>query len=483
MGAGVASLTPERGHAIFWYNAVRHRARMKGTNKVANLVYLSLGANLGSRHNNLQDAVDALGEVAAIEAISPIYETAPWGLTDQPPFLNICLKAKTLLDPAALLVTCQDIERKFGRVQLVKWGPRLIDIDLIYFNDQIVDDNDLVVPHPQIDQRAFVLAPLADIAKDFIDPENRLSVSAMLDKIDASGVVRLEGLEGRLQKPAELAWGVKTYVMGILNVTPDSFSGDGLIGESEFVSAVVEQGKIFVDQGADILDIGGESTRPGSQPISEEEELRRVIPAIEALSKHIDVPISVDTYRASVARAALQVGARWINDIWGMRMDPGMAMVVADASCPVVLMHNRSKPKDVVQETRLGARYSGVYYENLIEDIRTELQELVDLALEAGVTSRHIIIDPGIGFGKTVSQNLRILDELDRFMELGYPILIGPSRKSFIGFSLNLPPEQRMEGTAAAAAIAIDRGADIIRVHDVKELARVAKMSDSIVRN
>ena len=261
---------------------MRHRVRIKETNKVANLVYLSLGTNLGSRHNNLQDAVDALGKVAAIEAISPIYETAPWGLTDQPTFLNICLKAKTLLDPEALLITCQEIERQFGRVQLVKWGPRLIDIDLIYFNDQIVDDDNLIVPHPQIDQRAFVLAPLADIAKDFIDPESRLTVSTMLDKIDASGVVRLEGVEGRLQRPAKLAWGVKTYVMGILNVTPDSFSGDGLIRESEFVSAVVEQGKLFVDQGVDILDIGGESTRPGSQPISEDQELSRIIPAIAA---------------------------------------------------------------------------------------------------------------------------------------------------------------------------------------------------------
>jgi dihydropteroate synthase len=164
-------------------------------------------------------------------------------------------------------------------------------------------------------------------------------------------------------------------------------------------------------------------------------------------------------------------------------MDPEMASTVADARCPIVLMHNRSKPKDVNQEERLGGRYIGVQYDNLIEDIRAELEEIANLAIKAGIEKRHIVVDPGIGFGKTVSQNLRIIDELDRFMELGYPILVGPSRKSFIGYTLNLPPNQRVDGTAAVVAIAIDRGADIVRVHDIEAMARVAKMSDHIVRS
>jgi len=450
---------------------------------VANLVYLSLGTNIGSRHHNLQLAVDALGEMAAIEAISPVYETAPWGVADQPDFLNICLKARTLLDPVSFLATCQDIERKMGRVPGKKWGPRIIDIDLILFNDWVRDDANLSVPHPQLDRRAFVLVPLFDIAPDLVDPRSSRSITEMLENFDVKTVWRLGGTEGRLKRPQALAWGVKTYVMGILNITPDSFSGDGLYEAEDNISRIVETGCQFVEAGADILDVGGESTRPGSEPIDEQEELRRIVRVIEALAQNVDVPISVDTYKASVAHAGLQAGARWINDVWGFRMDPEMARVAAEAECPVVLMHNRSKPKDFHQEERLGAMYTGVKYDNLIEDIRTELEEIVAKALSSGIHRNRIIVDPGIGFGKTVSQNLRILDELDRFMELGYPLLVGPSRKSFIGYSLNLPPDQRVEGTAATVAIAIDRGADIIRVHDVESMVRVARMSDYIVRN
>lgn len=282
---------------------------------------------------------------------------------------------------------------------------------------------------------------------------------------------------------ATFHWGTRTYVMGILNVTPDSFSGDGVLQDKETaVSAAVAQAQQFVLDGADIIDIGGESTRPGSVPISVTDELMRVIPVIEAVRQAVTVPISVDTYRAPVAAAALQAGADWVNDVWGLRMDPEMVRVVAAAKCPVVLMHNRSKPKDVAQEKRLGGRYVGIDYDDLIMDIRRELQQSIDLALENGVQEDRIIIDPGIGFGKTVSQNLQLINDLTQLLDLGYPILVGPSRKSFIGYTLNLPPEERVEGTAAAVAIAIDRGVDIIRVHDVNALTRVARMVDHIVR-
>ncbi len=277
-------------------------------------------------------------------------------------------------------------------------------------------------------------------------------------------------------------WGKRTYVMGILNVTPDSFSGDGLLSAKETVERAVAQARQFEADGADILDIGGESTRPGSVPIPAEEELARVLPVITAVRAATDLPISIDTYRAAVAEAALQAGADWVNDVWGLRMDERMAGVVAAAGCPVVIMHNRSQPKDVAQTERLGGRYLGVEYDNLITDIKNELQTSIDLALAAGVQPEKIIIDPGVGFGKTVSQNLRIINELDQFKALGFPILLGASRKSFIGYTLDLPPDDRLEGTAAAIAIGIDRGADIARVHDVKEMTRVARMTDSIVR-
>lgn len=278
-------------------------------------------------------------------------------------------------------------------------------------------------------------------------------------------------------------WGTRTYIMGIINVTPDSFSGDGVLS-GDYHASAVEQAKLFVLDGADILDIGGESTRPGSVPVTIDEELERVLPVIKAIRAEIpDIPISVDTYRAKVADEALGAGANWVNDVWGLRMDPEMAPVVATHNCPVVIMHNRSKPKDVDQEQRLGGRYIGVQYKDLIEDIRRELAEQIDIALAAGVDIEQIILDPGIGFGKTVEQNLELLDRLQAFKTFGRPILIGPSRKSFIGYTLDLPPDDRLEGTAAAVAIGIDRGADIVRVHDVRAMVRVAKMTDRIVRH
>lgn len=280
----------------------------------------------------------------------------------------------------------------------------------------------------------------------------------------------------------DFIWGEHTYVMGIINVTPDSFSGDGLLSPAETVERAVAQARQFESDGADILDIGGESTRPGSVPVSAEEELVRVIPVITAVRAATDLAISIDTYRAAVAEAALQAGANWVNDVWGLRMDERMAGVVAAAGCPVVIMHNCSQPKDVAQTERLGGRYLGVAYDDLITDIKQELQASVDLALAAGVQPEKIIVDPGVGFGKTVSQNLQIVNELDQFKELGFPILLGTSRKSFIGYTLDLPPDDRLEGTAVTIAIGIDRGADIVRVHDVKEMTRVARMTDSIVR-
>ena len=280
-------------------------------------------------------------------------------------------------------------------------------------------------------------------------------------------------------------WGLRTYVMGIINVTPDSFSGDGVaaIGDDDPIERAVTQAQLFIDEGADILDIGGESTRPGSRPVTAHEEKARIVPAIQAI--RVALPnsvISVDTYRAEVAEAALDAGANWVNDVWGLRMDPAMAELIAERNCPIIIMHNRSKPKDAVQEERLGGRYMGIHYANLMVDIKTELSEQVDLAVAAGVRPEHIIIDPGIGFGKTVEQNLEVLDRMNELKVLGFPLLSGPSRKSFIGYTLDSPPDQRLEGTAAAVAISIARGADIVRVHDVGPMVRIARMTDAIVR-
>lgn len=282
---------------------------------------------------------------------------------------------------------------------------------------------------------------------------------------------------------SQLRFGSRTHVMGIINVTPDSFSGDGLMSAPDTVKAAVEQAQRFIESGVDILDIGGESTRPGSAPVDQREEMERVLPVINALrDSRDDTLISIDTYKSQVAEAALSHGADWINDVWGLRADPLMAGVAAKWGCPVILMHNRSKPSNAEIQSRLGGRYIGVTYNDLLNDVKQELLESVSIARAAGVRDDQIILDPGIGFGKTVEQNLELVNRLGEIKELGYPVLLGASRKSFIGYTLNLPPEERVEGTAAVCAVGIARGADIIRVHDVEVMVRIARMTDAIVR-
>ena len=289
-------------------------------------------------------------------------------------------------------------------------------------------------------------------------------------------------------------WGVRTYVMGVLNVTPDSFSGDGLLPppDSPLIfeekgggegGAAIKQARNFLTSGADILDVGGESTRPGSEQVGAEAEMERVIPVVRALSKEFpDTLISIDTYKAVVAEAALKAGAHIINDVWALRADPALAGVAAKYHTPVILMHNRSNPASVEVREQLGKAYIGAQYDDLLTDVKRELMDSVKLARQAGVPDERIILDPGIGFGKTVTHNLELIRRLNEIRALGFPVLLGASRKSFIGFTLDLPPDQRVEGTAAAVCVGITRGADIVRVHDVEYMVRIAKMTDAIIR-
>ncbi|MCX5998088.1 MAG: dihydropteroate synthase [Chloroflexi bacterium] len=258
-------------------------------------------------------------------------------------------------------------------------------------------------------------------------------------------------------------WGERTYVMGVINVTLDSFSGDGFGCDA---AGAVSQGRRMAAEGADILDIGGESTRPGASPVSADEELGRVIPVIEKLAGEVSVPLSIDTYKWEVARRALESGARMINDVWGLTRDPRLADLAAEREVPMVLMSNQ---RDA------GCR-------DAISDVLSSLSRSMALAMGRGVQWENIIIDPGIGFGKTLEQNLEILRRLRELRRLGRPVLVGTSRKSVIGLVLDLPADQRLEGTAATVAIAIANGADIVRVHDVAQMIKVCRMSDAIVR-
>lgn len=260
-----------------------------------------------------------------------------------------------------------------------------------------------------------------------------------------------------------LVWGRRTYVMGIINVTPDSFSGDGLAGD---LDAIVRRALEFQEAGADFIDVGAESTRPGHRPLSAGVEMERLLPALDALTGKIEIPISVDTYKSPVASRALEAGAAMINDVWGLKADPAIAKAAANSGVPLVLMHN--------QET--------TDYKELLPDVLQSLSESKKSAIDAGVPENNIILDPGIGFGKTAEHNLEILRRLDEFKFLSSPLLVGTSRKSTIGRVLDLPPDQRLEGTAATVTLAIAGGADIVRVHDVTEMVRVCRMSDAVVR-
>ncbi len=252
--------------------------------------------------------------------------------------------------------------------------------------------------------------------------------------------------------------------MGILNLTPDSFSSDGLAGRpEEAVSRALE----MEAQGADIIDLGGESTRPQASPVDAEEELGRILPVLERLVGRLKVPISIDTYRAITARRCLEAGAHMINDVWGLKRDPGLVRVVAEKGVPVVVVSNqRDSPAKG----------------DIVAEVRADLERGIELALKAGVSRENIILDPGIGFGKTVEQNLALVGRLQELRTLGFPLLLGTSRKSFIGVVLDLPPEERLEGTAATVAIGIALGADIVRVHDVGPMVRLCRMSDAVVR-
>jgi dihydropteroate synthase len=263
------------------------------------------------------------------------------------------------------------------------------------------------------------------------------------------------------------AWGERTFIMGIVNVTPDSFSGDGLLRTRDPVAAAVAQARSMVDEGADILDVGGESTRPGHDEVATDEELGRVVPVIAAIRRALpEIPISVDTTKPAVAEAALAAGADLVNDIWGVAADDSLARVAATHGAPLVLMHNRAEPR----------------YDDLVAEVIADLAAAIERAVRAGVERERLIVDPGFGFGKTLEQNVTVLARIAELRVLGRPILLGTSRKSTLGLILDLPADQRVEATLATTALGIANGVDMVRVHDVEANVRAARIADAIIR-
>lgn len=425
------------------------------------LVYIAAGTNLGNRLENLQFAAQLLSPAVKILRSSRIYQTEPWGYEEQADFLNLVWEAETALTPDSLLGFLKSIEKRMGREQTVRYGPRIIDLDILLYDQLILEGEWLTVPHDQLHNRRFALAPLCDLIPDGIHPKSQLRFSEILEALPPS-VCDVVSESFQFDHPI-FRFGQKTYLMGILNLTADSFSQDGILAKSgSFIDNALNQANSFLTDGADILDLGAESTRPGFSPVDEKEEIRRLIPVIEKIkNRHPNTILSIDTTKVAVARAALEAGADWINDVSGAS-DDAMAELIAEAECPLVLM--RFEKLNPQQST--------------LTQVIVQLNTLVAHALSRGVKKEQILLDPGLGFGTNSWQNVEILNGLQPVKQLGFPLLVGPSRKSFIGNLLQKPVSERVSGTAAATAISVLYGADILRLHDVKFMKEFLFMTD-----
>ncbi|MEM7533314.1 MAG: dihydropteroate synthase [Chloroflexota bacterium] len=443
---------------------------------------IALGSNIGDRAAIIHAGLEAMRSYATIDETSFLYETPAAYLTDQPDFLNAVCRIHTVLSPTDLLKALQQTEHELGRVRLVRYGPRSIDLDILFYDELIVEQDELTIPHPRMAERDFVLQPLMDIAPDFVHPVLRQPVHALWTQLKMPPLPRVTPLGKHLW-----TWGKQTYIMGVINATPDSFSGDGLFAEQKRgIGRAVTQAESFVAFGAHCLDIGGQSTRPGHELVSEDEEIERIVPIIEAVSTHVDVPISVDTFRAKVARAAIEAGAHFINDVWGMRFEPMTCEIAAEIYAPLVVMYNQTQPSNPEYGTRITETHP-LDHDDILVKTQIQLQQQLNKAMAAGLPRWLLIADPGMGYGQPFEDQIHMVRNFDMLAREGvlgdYPWLFGPSRKGFVGHLLGgAPREERDEGTAALCALAIERGADIIRVHDVKISARVARVVDAVMR-
>ncbi|KAF2485216.1 folic acid synthesis protein [Neohortaea acidophila] len=454
-------------------------------------VYIALGSNVGDRLQNIENAcrlIDADADMRILRT-SPLYETAPMYVEDQGRFLNGACEITTTLDPMSLLDRLQGIEKTLGREKMIDKGPRNIDLDILMFRNEQMKTERLTIPHALMLEREFVLRPLCDIvtAKMRGVPGVRVSTLRALHNLVAKNPPQAmfaltnlghEGDDIRSRDPR-----FPTRIMSIVNVTPDSFSDGGHYKPNnlETFRTLV---KAQIAAGASIIDVGGQSSRPNAPDVTAEEEIARVLPAIEAikaLPEAAKVSISVDTYRAAVAEAAVKAGAHIVNDISGGTLDPDMFATVARLGCTYVLMHMRGTPATMMSEENCS------YPQGLIETVKGELQERIEEAMLAGIRRWRIILDPGIGFSKTVEQNVELLRKFRTLTSGGsskaYAWLAGSSRKSFIGKVTGVEdPKDRALGTAATVTAAIQGGAHIVRVHDAGEMSAVVKMADAIYR-
>ena len=391
---------------------------------MTNTVYIALGGNIGDRPAFIHAALDALNAYVSVEETSHLYETQPMHVTDQPLFLNAVCRGATRLTPADLLRAVKRTEDELGRTKTIRYGPRNVDLDILFYNDAVVDSPSLTIPHIRIPERDFVLAPLLDLEPDLRHPRLDLTVRQLWDRLEMPMPPRVMPLGESIWH-----WSQAARVMAILNMTPDSFSGDGLGGAPDPVFAACTLARQFAADGADVIDVGGYSTRPGHADIPVEEEISRVAPVISALRNELDLPFSIDTFRVEVAEAALDAGAVWLNDVSGFRAAgnpregplqplPAMAALAASRRVPLVLMDNRA-PLHV--DSRERSAQNEASSADIVSHVRMQLNRALDQARRAGVARWHRVIDPGIGFGKSVSQHLALIRRLDELTETGLP--------------------------------------------------------------
>lgn len=452
---------------------------------MTNTVYVALGGNIGDRPAFIHAALDALKAYVSVEETSHLYETQPMHVTDQPLFLNAVCRGATRLSPSDLLRALKRTEDELGRTKTVRYGPRNVDLDILFYSDAVVDTPSLTIPHIRIPERDFVLAPLLDLEPDLRHPRLDLTVRQLWDRLEMPMPPRVMPLGDKIWH-----WSQTVHVMAILNMTTDSFSGDGLGGAPDPVAAACTLARQFAADGADVIDVGGYSTRPGHADIPIEEEISRVASVVSALRNEIDLPLSVDTFRVEVAEAALDAGAVWLNDVSGLRGAggprdvnlqtlPAIAALAARRRVPLVLMDNRA-PLHVDDQER--AAQNDATSTDFVSDVRLQLSRALDQARRAGVARWHRVIDPGIGFGKSVSQHTELIRRLDELTELSYPLLFGASRKGFLGkLAAGAPVGERLAATIAANVLAVQRGARIVRVHDVRENVQALRVATAIL--
>ena len=433
------------------------------------LIYISAGSNQGNRGEYLRMAEQLLSPSVKILRTSELYLTEPWGYKPQPSFYNLVWEAETDLDPDSLLKYFKEIENRIGRVKTLRYGPRVIDLDILLYDDKVYQSQNLTIPHALMRERRFVLQPLCDLIPMEQDPVTKKTWFDLLQACPESSV---EKVDEKLDyaKPV-INWGLRTYTMGIVNLTPDSFSGDGLLNGQNMITGALQRCEAFLENGADILDFGAESTRPGFEEVSEKTEIQRLVPALKEVRRRFpNALLSVDSRKAEVIKAALDCGIDWINNT-GDSYDKNLDALCAGSGKVTVLM--RTNPLQKSGEEVLTA-------EKIMERVRSQLLDRVSSVQKYGMKQENIVLDPGIGFGSSASLDLEIVRQIRQISLLGFPVLLGVSRKSFLGRYLQRSVDERIAGTSAVICYAILNGCDVIRVHDVKFMKDIAIMSDML---